>query len=109
MLSFTKTALHPFAPVRHQDSASDYDLYTPCLVHLLPGHRVTVDFQLAVLLPPGHRADLRLAPTHHKLRLHSLPLCESRWPRRNSASVINSVSFNRLSRRRLSPEFGGHL
>lgn len=76
MLSFSRTALHPFAPTRHPATLHSFNLYTPCQIHLLPGQRVTVDFLLTVDLPEGHRGEIRLKPLDRKLRLHAETLCE---------------------------------
>jgi hypothetical protein len=74
MLTFSKTAVHPFMPMRLPGSG--YNVFTPHQIHLLAGQSVTVDFLVAVHLPAGYRADLKLKPTDRKLLLRSLPLCE---------------------------------
>jgi hypothetical protein len=75
MLSFSKTSIHPFMPMR-LPASNGYNLFTPHQIHLLAGQTVTVDWLVAIVLPAGHRGDLKLKPTGQKLLLHSQPLCE---------------------------------
>lgn len=76
MLSFQKTAVHPFPPTRHVLLGHGFNIFTPHEIHLLPGHKVVVDFLLTVQLPPHHRGLLRLKPSGRKLLFHAAPLCE---------------------------------
>lgn len=105
MLSFSRTAVHPYLPTR-QPGTFDYALYTPCQIDLLPGQRATVDFLLAVELPPGHRADLRLLASDQKLHLHASPLCEFRQFMFTAAVVqttFNLQTFPAVGPRTWSP------
>ena len=77
MLSFTKTAVHPFLPTRHAPALQGgYNVFMPHQIRLLPGQTVVVDFMLSVQLPEGYTGELRLKNTAKKIILHSTPLGE---------------------------------
>ena len=77
MLSFHKTAVHPFQPTRHHAIfGHGFNLYMPMQVNLLPGQTVMVDFLVAVTIPEGYRAEMKIKTSGRKLLLRATPLSE---------------------------------
>jgi hypothetical protein len=78
MLSFAKTAVHPFLPTRYDPvKQPGYSVFMPHQIRLLPGQTVVVDFLLSVQLPEGYCGELRIYNTGRKLHLHAAPLGET--------------------------------
>lgn len=76
LLSFEKTAVHPFSP-RRQQGRTGFDIFTPHHLRILPRQKVVVDFLLAVQMPPDHRGQLRLKPpAADQLIFHAQELSE---------------------------------
>ena len=96
-LTFIKTAVHPFTPARHPPiHGSNFNLFNPNHLRLLPGQTVVVDFLLAVELPLGYHGEIKMkskgemrAPlASEKLRLHAAPLSKFPSPSLCGSSAI---------------------